>query len=314
MFEGELGDNLQTVQGSGETAIKTRPGASEMMSDNRARTARSEGVRPGRSMLVGIGKQRQHAPASVVSQGVQVAHPLVGWGGVELEIPGMDDGAQWGCQGERPGFDGAVGKMDEFHLEGADIKGLAGLHFYQTCAVCQAVLLEFGASQRQREGRAVNRCVHFVEQIGEPADVVLVRVRQYYGPESFPVLPNISKIRHHDVDAQQFSVGKHDAAIDHDHVSVVLVGHHIHPELAHTAEGDGLQLSIKRWNIRPPKSALMLAHLGVEIVPDCPLRHGDNAQIGSRRVEKSRSPEANRRFSGRGWGFVSDSCLLPLNS
>ena len=132
---------------------------------------------------------------------MQVAHPLVGRGRVELEIPSMDDGAQWRCQSERPGFDGAVGEVDEFHLEGADIKGLAGLHLDQTCAVCEAVLLEFGASQRQREGGAVNRCVHFVEQIGEPADVVLVPVRQYYGAESFPVLPNISKIRHHDVDA-----------------------------------------------------------------------------------------------------------------
>ncbi len=182
----------------------------------------------------------------------------------------MDDGAQRRCQGERPGFDGAVGKVDEFHLEGADIKGLAGLHFDQTYAVRQAVLLEFGASQRQGEGRAVNRCVHFVEQIREPADVVLVPVRQHYGAQAFLVLSNIGKIRHHDVDAQQFGVGKHDSAIDHDHVSVVLVGHHIHPELAHTAEGDGLQLSIKRWNIRPPKSHLMLAHLAVEIVRGLP--------------------------------------------
>ncbi len=92
---------------------------------------------------------------------------LVGRRGIELEIACMDDRPERRGQGQRAGFDGAVREVNEFHVEGAYVERLAGMHLDQASAFGKAVLLEFGARQRQGERRAVNRRIHFVQQIGQ---------------------------------------------------------------------------------------------------------------------------------------------------
>ena len=198
----------------------------------RGRQARPVDVR-------GVGEQRQHAAAAIVRQGVQVAHALVGGRGIKLEVAGMNDGPERRGQGQRAGFDCAVGEVDEFHMEGTNLKRLAGMHLHQPNAVGQAVLFQLGASQCQGERRTVNGRVHFVQQIRQSPDVVFVRMRQQDGAQAFPVLPHVGEIRNNDVHAQQFGVREHDAAVDDDHVAVVFVRHHVHSELAQTAERDG---------------------------------------------------------------------------
>ena len=206
---------------------------------------RSFGGREARPVDVrGVGEERQHAAPAIVRQGVQVAHPLVGGRGIKLEVAGMDDGPQRRGQGQRTGFDGAMGEVDEFHMEGTNLERLAGMHLHQSHAVGQAVLFQLGARQGQSERRTVNGRVHFVQQIRQSPDVVFVPMRQENGAQAFPVFPHVGEIRNHDVHAQQFGVWEHDAAVHDEHGAVVFVRHHVHSELAQTAERDGFKLAI----------------------------------------------------------------------
>jgi len=106
--------------------IRTRPGAPVMISVRRSRTALSEGVIPA-GQCCGVREEGQHALAAVVGQRVQVTDPLVHGGGIELEIPRMDDGAEGRGEGQRSGLNDAVRDVNEFYMERPDIKRPMGV-------------------------------------------------------------------------------------------------------------------------------------------------------------------------------------------
>jgi hypothetical protein len=70
--------------------------------------------------------------------------------------------------------------------------------------------------------------------------VVLVAVRQDQRAHDATVLLEEGQVGHDQVDAQQFASGNIMPAIDHDDVVAVAKGHHVHAELAESAEGDYL--------------------------------------------------------------------------
>ena len=53
----------------------------------------------------------------------------------------------------------------------------------------------------------------------------------------------IGNVGNHDVDAEQFGFGEHEAGVDDDDVVSPAHGHAVHTELAQAAEGDNLQFS-----------------------------------------------------------------------
>ena len=74
--------------------------------------------------------------------------------------------------------------------------------------------------------------------------MVFVPVREQQRAHMLPVFLEEGQIGRDDIDAQQFGFGKHHSGIDHDDVVAVADGHHVHPELAESAERDDLQLFI----------------------------------------------------------------------
>ncbi len=73
----------------------------------------------------GIGKQQQDAALAVVGQGVQIEELVVGGGGIDLEIAGVDDDAERRGDGQGHGADDGVRDVDELDLERADLQDLA---------------------------------------------------------------------------------------------------------------------------------------------------------------------------------------------
>ena len=70
--------------------------------------------------------------------------------------------------------------------------------------------------------------------------MVFVAVRQNHGAHLRLVLLEEGQVGHHQVDAQQFGVREHHAAVDDDDVFAVADGGHVHAELAESAQGDYL--------------------------------------------------------------------------
>ena len=106
------------------------------------------------------------------------------------------------------------------------------------------VLFETPLDQRKRERGPVDRHVELGEEESDRADMVLVTVRQQQRAHMLAVLFEERQIRRDDVHAEQFGFGKHHSGVDHDDVVAVPEGHHVHPELAQSAERDDLQFFI----------------------------------------------------------------------
>jgi hypothetical protein len=66
-------------------------------------------------------------------------------------------------------------------------------------------------------------------------------MRDEKAAELVGVLLDITYVRDHQVDAQHLLFGKHEAAIDRDHVLAELEEQHVAADLSETAEGDYAQ-------------------------------------------------------------------------
>ena len=78
---------------------------------------------------------------------------------------------------------------------------------------------------------------------GRRADVIFVTVRENDAFDPLAVLGQVGNIRDNNVDAQQFGLGKHQAAVDDDNIVSPAYGHAVHSELAQAAEGYDVQFS-----------------------------------------------------------------------
>ena len=68
--------------------------------------------------------------------------------------------------------------------------------------------------------------------------MVFVTVGDEEGLELVGVLLDITHVRNDEVDAEHFFFGKHEAAVDGDHVVAVLEDDHVTADLAQAAEWD----------------------------------------------------------------------------
>ena len=73
--------------------------------------------------------------------------------------------------------------------------------------------------------------------------MVLVAVREDNAANPLPVLDEIRNVRDHNVDAEQFRLGEHEARVDHNNVVPPANRHAVHTELAEAPQGDYLQFS-----------------------------------------------------------------------
>ena len=104
------------------------------------------------------------------------------------------------------------------------------------------MLLQLRLDERQRQRRAVHGSVDDRQHVRHTADVVFVAVRQHERGDS-PLLLQIGQIRNDAIDAQELRIRKHDAGIDDDGRLSPGERHHVHPELADSAERNDFEHS-----------------------------------------------------------------------
>jgi len=106
-----------------------------------------------------------------------------------------------------------------------------------------AVFVEFRLEQRERERRGEDRAVDERQHVRHAADVILVAVRQHERGDA-PFLLEIAKVRHDEVDAEQFRIGEHHTRIHNDRRLAPREREHVHAELAEAAEWNDFQHSL----------------------------------------------------------------------
>ena len=100
-FLREIEDQLQAVNRGAEAGDEQAAfGAVENVFQARAHGALGIGI-AGPVGIGGIGEQQQHAALAVIGQRVQIEQFVVGGGGVDFEIAGVDDDAERGGDGQR---------------------------------------------------------------------------------------------------------------------------------------------------------------------------------------------------------------------
>jgi hypothetical protein len=123
----------------------------------------------------------------------------------------------------------------------ADPHTLARLDGDEAIAGIDAVFLELRAEQGQREGRAVNGPIDQGPNVGHPADVILVTVRQQKRRRAWLALLQIREVRYQKIDAGQLGSREHHTGIDNDSRLVRRDDHRVHPEFTEPAKRDNLQ-------------------------------------------------------------------------
>ena len=203
---------------------------------------RSLGRRKTGPLHVGaVAEERQNPFRSVARESMQVERLAIHRRGVDFEVPGVNDHAHGRSHRQRDAVDGAVSDSQIFDLEGAQSGGVAGRDFVQFGRIEQPVLFELLANQGHRKLRAVNGHVEVAQNVGDRADVILVRVREDDRAHHALVLFQIGNVGDHDIHAEQLLLGEHQARIDHDNVVARAEGEHVHSELAQSAERNGPQ-------------------------------------------------------------------------
>ncbi len=199
--------------------------------DLRARVTGSVDVR-------GVRAEHGHALLAELGEARGVGWLAVERARIELEVARVDDHAGRGADGQAHAIGDGVRHADRLDRERPEHERCARPHRAQVRLLVEAVLAQLLGHQCLRQWRRVDRDAGGFEQVGQRADVVLVTVREDDGAEAVALGERVGKVGNDVVDSRQLVVGKHEAAIDGDHVIATLDEHHVQPDLAEAAERD----------------------------------------------------------------------------
>jgi len=167
----------------------------------------------------GIAEQREHALRTQLTQPrksrLAPAHRRI----VELEVPGVHDGADGRMQRQPDAVGDRVGDGEELDAERTHGERLARQDATQVEGLAAWILGQLGLDQPAGKPRRINRRVrrqHVVEQVGQRADMVFMSVGDDDRSHPGRVLAQIRKVRDDQVDAQHIVFRKHDAGIRDD--------------------------------------------------------------------------------------------------
>ncbi len=155
---------------------------------------------------------------------------------VDLEVTRVHDRARGREEGRREAVRHRVRDRDELAVERTDAPALAVVQDDELGAVEHAGLLDAPAREGERQRRPVDGHRHVLEEVRQPAGMVLVRVREERRLDPVGVVDQVREVGQHDVDAGHVGVGEHEPAIDHEDAVVVLEAEAVAADLAHTAE------------------------------------------------------------------------------
>ena len=204
----------------------------------------------------GVGQEAEHALLAELAPALQVGAQAVDGVRVQLEVPGVDDGALGGVDDVAHGVGHGVGDAGGLDLEvGAHGEGVAGLYLPQVRLHPQ--LPEPVAHHPQREAGAIDGDGHLVEQEGQGAHVVLVAVGQEDALEQGGVAPEVGEVRDDDVHAQGADGGEHQPAVDEEHLPTAGDDHGVEADLAESSQGNHMEhaLHIWAWRGRRPQES-----------------------------------------------------------
>ena len=107
----------------------------------------------------------------------------------------------------------------------------------QERVVVELVLLDLDPQEATGQRGRVNGHAREVRQDErQPADMVLVAMRDEESPDLLPVLTEVGHVGNDEVDAEHRLVGEHEPAVDNDDVIAVLEHVHVLADLAHAAK------------------------------------------------------------------------------
>jgi hypothetical protein len=146
----------------------------------------------------------------------------VNGGRVELEVARVEQRARRRADHQADGVGDAVVDGDRLHVERPEPGVLAFANGVLGHPPQLAVLLELDRDQAEGQRRAVDRDrvvrVELHDQIRQPADVILVAVREDDAEQPVHVLGDVGVVAHDQVHPVELGLGELDARVDDDHV------------------------------------------------------------------------------------------------
>ena len=203
--------------------------------------ARFRGAVAGTLHVRGVRQQREHALVAELAETRQVDHAALNGREVDLEVTRVDDGADRRFDRQRNGIGNAVVRMDELHLEAAELKLIARLFREDLRMVKQVMLFELELNDRRRQRRCIDRHVKLLEHIRDRANVVLVSVRDDHAADAVFVGLQVADVRDDHVNAVEVLIRKAHAAVDKEHILAILVNGEVLADLTEPAERDDFQ-------------------------------------------------------------------------
>jgi hypothetical protein len=241
---GEVDDLLQPVNGGTEAGNdEAALGAIEEIFEAGADSAFGIGV-AGTVGVGGVGEEEKDAALAVVGKGVEVEKLVVCGGRVDFVVAGVDDHAKGGGNGQCDGADDRVGDVDELDLKRPNLNDFLGPDSSELDLVVEVELFEAAFDQGAGESSGVDGNVKLTDEVRNRSYMVLVAVGKDKGADGVPVLLEETQVRCNNIDAKEFVLGKHHAAVNDDSVLAIAYRHDVHAEFAEAAEGNDLKFLV----------------------------------------------------------------------
>ena len=220
--------------------------------------SRSEVTTPGTSALVESAISRSTpSPPSRAKPARSVSLPSSGsWSILKSPVCSTTPGR--GADGHRERVRDRVVDREELAVERAE-RAVAALDHLDRDRV-EAVLGQLAPHQGQGQPGAGQRDVRALpEQVGDRADVILVRVRQHERLDLVEPPVQVAEVRQDEVHAGLVGVGEQHAAVHDEQPATVLEDRHVPADLAEAAERDDAQ-PVARQLARRGEVGVRVAH------------------------------------------------------
>ena len=197
-----------------------------------------EPLRAGHAGALGVGRVAEQQIDTLVAElgePADVRLEAVDGRVVELPVARVHDAARSRLEHDRDAVRDRVRDADEVEGERADLDLLAGLGLLQPRRGGEAVLVELRLDQPERQLRPDHDvAVDLAEEVRQPADVILVAVREHDRADA--AVAQVADVGEDEVDAEVLVAREGEPGV-HDHdVVAVLVDGHVLADLAEAAQ------------------------------------------------------------------------------
>src|SRR5208282_2247154 len=175
-------------------------------------------------------------------------------GRVDLPVASVDDEARWSADRERRALRYRMGDREEFDVERTDRDPRARLDDLDRNLGRARLAEPPRLGKTRREGRRIDLCAEARPQLGERADMVLVRMGEDDSGEVLLHILDEADVGHDEIDAGQVVAGEGDPEIDHQPFArlrrAIAVERAIHANFAQAPEGREYQLVVVCHSVR----------------------------------------------------------------